>query len=76
MDGEQATSSGWSEGIAFDLDFDRIGIALHGQGHGGAFVRGVEFDVLHSADACEVFFQFGFEERGDNTACGASEGAE
>jgi hypothetical protein len=32
---------------AFDLDFNRIGVALHGEGHRGAFVRGVEFDILH-----------------------------
>ena len=38
VDGEQATSSGWGKGIVFDLDFDRMGIALHGQGHGCAFV--------------------------------------
>ena len=76
MDRKQGADWGWSERVAVDLDFDRVWVAFHGESYGGAFVRGVEFDILHSADACEVFFQFGFEERGDNTICGASEGAE
>ena len=76
MDREQGACGGWSEGVAVDLDFDRIEVALHGEGHGGALIGGIEFDFLHRADSSEVFFEFGFEERGDDAVCGASEGAE
>ena len=62
VDGQQRTGGGWSEGVAFDLDFDRVGVALHGEDHRGAFVRSVEFDFLHGADAGKVFFQFGSKE--------------
>lgn len=76
MDGEQGSGGGWSEGVAVDLDFNRIWVALHGEDDGGALFRGIKFDFLHTADAGEVFFKFGFEERGDDAVCGASEGAE
>ena len=62
MDREQGAGGGWSKGVAVDLDFDRIGVALHGEGHGSALVRGIEFDFLHRADSGEVFIQFGFKE--------------